>query len=117
MLGFLSSAWAWAKGIVSLPGNLDKVASIDKQLKLQQELAETKNRLQEVENELAGRTAIEKGRMFFLNNAMWAKDADGKVDPSPYCSRCFELHSKAVHLITHTTLYDGRDHVLALGWG
>ena len=37
--------------------------------------------------------------MFFRDNVIWAKDAEGKTEESPYCARCFELDGKPVHLV------------------
>jgi len=89
----------WLKHLIILPTNLAKVASINEQLKIQQELAETQQRLKKAENQLAKYAAIESGRMFFLNNVAWSKDKEGNVETAPYCPRCFELDGKAVHLI------------------
>ena len=98
-LGWLNVIWVWLKQIVMFPANLAKVASINKDLKLQQELSEMQQRLEKAENRLAKYAAIEAGRMFFSNNVYWAKDTNGKIDKSPYCARCFDLNGKAVRLI------------------
>jgi hypothetical protein len=98
-LGWLKIIWVWVKQVVMLPTNLAKVTSIYKDLELQQQLAETQQKLEEAEKQLAKYTAIETGRLFFRNNACWGKDANGNVDKAPYCPRCFDLDGNAVRLI------------------
>jgi len=90
----------WLKNVVMLPANLAKVASINKDLELQQKLSETQQRLEEVEKRLADDAAIKAGRMFFFGNVFWAKNENDQIENSPYCPRCFELNGKAIHLIT-----------------
>ena len=104
---FLNIIWVWLKQLVMLPANLSKVASINKGLKLQQELSETQQRLEKAEQQLAKDAAIKAGRMFFDDNAAWAKDESGNVEKSPYCPRCFELDGKAVHLIRSNLTAEG----------
>lgn len=47
---------------------------------------------------LAKDVAIKEGRMFFVGNVYWSKDANGKIEESPYCPRCFESDGNYVHL-------------------
>jgi hypothetical protein len=98
---FLAIVWAWLKALAAMPANLAKVATIDKQLQLQQDFSETKDRLEKAEKSLAKESAIKAGRMFFCNNAVWAKDVNGQIEQTPYCPRCFEWDGKAIHLITY----------------
>jgi hypothetical protein len=97
----------WFKNIIMFPGNLAKVASVNKDLELQQKLSETQQRLEKAEKCLARDAAIKAGRMFFDNNVFWAKNEKGDIEDAPYCPRCFELDGKAVHLITFYTSYHG----------
>jgi len=99
MLGFLNIIWMWLKQLIMLPANLAKVASINKDLELQQKLSETQHRLEEAEKQLAKDAAIKTGGMFFFGNLFWAKDEIGQIEKTPYCPRCFELDGKAVHII------------------
>ena len=99
-MSFLKAVWVWFKQVKMLPGILAKVANVDRYLECAKELAETKDRLKQVENCLAAERAIKSGRMFFSGNAVWAKGENGKVEDAPYCARCFELNGKTVHLIT-----------------
>ena len=100
VFGWLNIVWVWLKQIVMLPVNLAKVASINKHLELQQQLSETQQRLEQAEQKLAKYAAIEKGRLIFSYNVYWARDANGKVNISPYCSRCLDLDGKLVRLVT-----------------
>jgi hypothetical protein len=97
--GWLNIIWVWLQQLVMLPANLAKVSGINKDLKLQQELSETQQRLEKAENKLAKYAAIEAGRLFFDKNVYWAKDAEGKIDATPYCPRCFDLDGQPVRLI------------------
>jgi len=97
-MSFLNVIWMWLKQLIALPANLAKVASINKDLELQQKLSETQYRLEEAEKRLAKDAAVKAGRMFFFGNVIWAKGADGKIETSPYCTRCFESDGKAVHV-------------------
>ena len=99
-MGFLNIIWMWLKQLIMLPSNLAKVASINKDLELQQKLSETQQRMEKAEQLLAKYAAIEAGRMFFSNNVYWARNSDGKLDDSPYCAHCFDLNGKPVRLIT-----------------
>ena len=108
-MSFFNIIWVWLKQLITLPTNLAKVASINKQLEVQQKLSETQNRLKNAENQLAKDAAIKTGRMFFCDNVMWAKDENGQIEKSPYCPRCFELNGKAIHLIN--TGWNGRDFI------
>ena len=90
----------WLKDLITLPVNLAKVADINKYLEVQKELSEAQKGLKEAKEQLDRDAAIKKGRMFFGDNVVWAKGEDGKVEKSPYCSHCFELDSKLIHLIT-----------------
>jgi len=98
-LGWLNIIWVWLKQAVMLPTNLAKVSSINKDLKLQQKLSETQQRLEKAEQRLSKYTAIEAGRLFFSNNVYWGKDAEGKIDRTPYCPHCFDLNGQLVRLI------------------
>ncbi len=102
-MNYLTIAITWLKNLIILPGNLAKVARINENLKLQQQLSEMQQRLEKTENRLAKNAAIESGRMFFCNNVFWAKNAEGQIEKSPYCPHCFELDGKAIHLITWYT--------------
>ncbi|MGD0784398.1 MAG: hypothetical protein ABR969_01105 [Sedimentisphaerales bacterium] len=98
-LGWFNAFWTWLKQLITLPANLAKVASINKDLELQQKLLETQQRLQEAEQRLAKYDAVETGRLFFSNNVYWARNADGTLDTSPYCARCFDLNGKPIRLV------------------
>ncbi|MGD1043228.1 MAG: hypothetical protein ABR913_09260 [Sedimentisphaerales bacterium] len=98
LLIFAEKFGVWFKDLIILPSNLAKVASINKYLETQQKLSETQRRLEEVEKQLANDAAIKAGRMFFSNNVYWAKNANGQIEESPYCPRCFESDGKPVHV-------------------
>ena len=99
-MNYFTIAITWLKDLIVLPTNFAKIANINTNLKLQNKLSETQQRLEKAENRLAKYAAIESGRMFFCNNVFWAKDADGQIEKSPYCPRCFELDGKVIHLVT-----------------
>jgi hypothetical protein len=98
-MALFNAVWVWLKQLITLPANLAKVAGINKDLELQQKLLETQQRLQEAEQRLAKYDAVETGRLFFSNNVYWARNADGTLDTSPYCARCFDLNGKPIRLV------------------
>lgn len=100
-MAFLKALCIWLKGLVQLPGNLAKVAQVNQSLGLEQELAETKNRLKKAQEHLANEAAVRNGRLFFRDNVLWAKNENGEIESAPYCSRCFELNGKQIHLIVY----------------
>jgi hypothetical protein len=70
----------------------------NKYLKKQQSLSETQQRLKEAEKLLAKEAAIKAGRMVFRYNVYWAKNADGSIEKTPYCPRCFDKSGDIIHL-------------------
>lgn len=105
-MGVLKLVWMWLEQVIKLPGNLSKVASINRYLENEKQLAEAKDTLKQVQDCLAAERAIKSGRMTISDNAAWAKGENGEVERAPYCARCLELDGKAVHLLVFTR-YDG----------
>ena len=91
--------WTWIKGVVALPLNLTKAADANQRLAVEHELAETKARLSELEDESTRRKVELNGRVPFYGKARWLRDTEGTIEDVPYCPRCYDADGKLIHLI------------------